>query len=198
MNVGIFGGSFDPVHNGHVKLASHMLSELSLDSLLIVPAYRCPFKPEDASHAADRVEMCRLAFSDPRTEICTLETERGGRSYTVDTVSAIKKQYGEDNGYFLIVGADQLMKFSRWYRFADILSSVTLCAAARTGTDKRAELERCADNELRRYGQCLISDFEPLEISSTLIRETLASGSDASAYLPGAVYDYIKDRGLYR
>lgn len=197
MKIGIFGGSFDPVHNGHVKLAFHMLSALELDKLLIVPAYRSPFKPEDASHVGDRVEMCRLAFDAPRMEVSTLETQRGGKSYTVDTVNELRKKYG-DNEYFLIVGADQLLQFDRWYRFSDILSSVTLCAAARTGTDKRPEMELFADKVLRRYGRCLICDFEPLEISSTLIRETIASGGNASEYLPEAVYDYIKNRGLYK
>ncbi len=197
MKIGIYGGSFDPVHNGHVKLAYYMLSVLELDRLLIVPAYRSPFKSKDAVHADDRVHMCRLAFSDPRMEVSTVETERGGKSYTVDTVNAIKKEYG-DNDYFLIIGSDQYLQFDRWYRFPDILSAVTLCAVSRTDADKRPEMELYADKFLRRYGRCLICDFEPLEISSTLIRETIASGGNASEYLPEAVCDYIKNRGLYK
>lgn len=197
MKIGIYGGSFDPVHNGHVKLARFMLDALRLDKLFIVPAFLSPFKRTDAACAADRAEMCRLAFDDPRFEVLTVETDRGGKSYTAETVSEIKRLYGE-NDYYLIVGSDQLLKFNCWYRFADILTEVTLCAVSRSGNDGKAELELFADKELRKYGRVLICDFEPLDVSSTVVRGILAVGGSAAGLIPEKEESYIKDRGLYR
>ncbi len=197
MNIGIYGGSFDPVHNGHIKLARFMLGALQLDKLLIVPAFRSPLKEENASDASDRLNMCRLAFTDPRFEVTSMEIDRGGKSYTAETLNEIKKIYGNER-YYLIIGSDQLLHFNNWYRFPEILSGAALCAVSRRGEDKQAELELFADKELRRYGRVLICDFEPLDISSTELRSILKNGGDAGEYLPADVKNYITDRGLYK
>lgn len=196
MKIGIYGGSFDPVHIGHVRLARFMLDTLGLDRLLIVPAYVSPFKRETNVTPEDRLAMCRLAFPDERFEVVSDEIDRGGKSYTVDTVKGIRERYGE-NDYYLIIGSDQLLLFDKWYRFEDILADVTLCAVSRCASDDRAELESFADEKLRAYGPCIICDFEPVEISSTAIREGLRRGDDMSRWLPAAEASYITDRGLY-
>lgn len=196
MKIGIYGGSFDPVHIGHVRLARFMLDTLGLDRLLIVPAYVSPFKRETNVTPEDRLAMCRLAFPDERFEVVSDEIDRGGKSYTVDTVKGIRERYGE-NDYYLIIGSDQLLLFDKWYRFEDILADVTLCAVSRCASDDRAELESFADERLRAYGPCIICDFEPVEISSTAIREGLRRGDDMSRWLPAAEASYITDRGLY-
>ena len=197
MKIGIYGGSFDPVHRGHVKLARHMVDSLGLDRLLIVPAYVSPFKRKTNVTPEDRLSMCRLAFPGDRFEVESDEIDRGGQSYTVDTVKSIRERYGE-NDYYLIIGSDQLFLFDLWYRFEDILADVTLCAVSRCAADEKAALERFADERLRRYGCCLICDFDPLEISSTEIREGVHRGDDMSALLPETVAAYIEKRGLYK
>lgn len=193
---GLFGGSFDPVHNGHIKLAEFMRNELCLDRLIIIPTFVSPFKT-GGSAADDRYEMCRLAFMDDKYEVSRIETDRVGKSYTIDTVKEIRKIYPDDE-LFLIIGSDQLKIFDKWYKAAEILSEVTLCAVSREADDTYEELEKTADENLRQYGNVLIKKFEPFEISSTKIRNMAASGEDISAFVPGKVAGYIKARGLYR
>ena len=193
---GLFGGSFDPVHNGHIKLAEFMMNELSLDRMIVIPTFVSPFKT-GGSAAEDRYEMCRFAFSGEKYEVSRIETDREGKSYTIDTVKEIRKTYPDDE-LFLIIGSDQLKNFHKWYKAAEILSEVTLCAVSRETGDTCEELEKTADENLRKYGKVLIKKFEPLEISSTEIRNMAAAGNDITPFVPEAVAGFIKTRGLYR
>lgn len=197
MRIGIFGGSFNPVHSGHVRLACMMKKYLELDRLIIVPANVSPFKTGGGVSARDRAEMCRLAF--PENEgfsVTEAEIKRGGVSYTVDTVREIKRLEPEGE-LFLITGSDMLLSFDRWREYKKILSICTLAAVSRCGADSPAELERFADERLRDFGRVLIVPFEPYEISSTEIRKIISHGESAAAFLPEKVNEYITERGLY-
>ncbi len=199
MNNGIciFGGSFDPVHKGHKKLADFIVERLSPEKMLIIPAFMSPFKNSSGATESDRLRMCELAFPESHFEISDIEISRGGKSYTVDTVSAVKKLY-PDKKLYLIIGSDQLLSFNKWYRFADILSLVTLVSVSREEDVGFAALEEFSDNRLRVYGEVKIFDFSPLEISSTVLREKINSGEDTSQYISEAVRDYIDRKGLYK
>lgn len=197
MRAGIFGGSFDPVHKGHIKLAEYAAERLELDRLFIVPAFLSPGKNGGGASADDRLKMCRLAFSDPRFTVLGIEADRGGKSYTADTVCEIKRLYPEDE-YFLVLGADQLYNFDRWRNYRQILAETVLFAVPRNGEYGSDDLERRADERLRPFGRCIIADFEPEKISSTEIRGLIKSGADASEFLAESVYAYIKSRGLYK
>lgn len=197
MRVGIFGGSFDPVHSGHRKLAEFAVEALGLDRLLIIPAALSPFKESSGAGADDRLAMCKAAFPEECFLVSDLELCRGGKSYTVDTVNAVKELYPESELY-LIIGSDQVLSFDRWYRFSDILSMVTLTGVSREGGVRKEELERFAEERLRRYGKCTILEFSPLEISSTELRKMLAAGTDPGELLPEGVKEYIKQKGLYK
>ena len=195
MRIGIYGGAFNPVHKGHVKLAQEVKTKAHLDKIIIMPSGQSPHKSSggliDSSH---RLEMCRLAFDSEDYIVSDLEIKREGKSYTVDTVTDLKKIYPEDD-LFLIMGSDMLLCFDRWYRYEDILSMVTICATTRQGDISLAQLREYSRDVLKK--DVLIIDFEPFECSSTKVRSALLSGDDASDLLTVKVLSYIIEKGLY-
>jgi nicotinate-nucleotide adenylyltransferase len=195
----IFGGSFNPVHNGHINLVKEIMRSVSLDKVIVMPANISPFKTDCISNiadGADRIEMCRLAFAKLENvtvsdyEICCTEI-----SYTVNTLRHFKKAYPDDELYF-IVGSDMLKTLHLWNRFEEIMSLCTIIAASRICGDFE-ELERTAD-ELRRFGKIILVKIEPYEMSSTLIREKIVNNEDISCYIPSAVVKYIENKKLYK
>lgn len=195
MRIGIYGGAFNPIHNGHVKLAEEVKTKANLDKIIIMPSGQSPHKSSgsliDSTH---RLEMCKLAFEGEDYIISDLEIKREGKSYTVDTVTELKKIYPDDDLY-LIMGSDMLLCFHRWYRYEDILSAVTICATTRQGDISLDELKTYSRDMLKK--ETLIIDFEPFECSSTNVRNALLSGEDASSLVPGKVLSYIIENGLY-
>lgn len=194
---GIFGGSFDPVHSGHVRYANFICDKLDLDELIIIPAKLSPFKKTNSVSDNDRLNMCRLVFTDKRMTVSDTEIRRGGVSYTVDTVRELKRQRPTD-GLYLFVGGDQLMSFDRWRCFDEILASTVLVAVKRDDSVSHEELESFADSRLRRYGKVEIIDFIPFDVSSTEIRERLEKGLSISGLVPEEAEKYILRGGLYR
>lgn len=198
MRIGIYGGSFNPVHLGHKHLADTMCEKLRLDKCIIMPAFVSPFKTDKKSSvtAQDRFRMCELAFSEEMYEVSDLEIAKNETSYTVNTLTALKEQYPDDE-LFLIIGSDMLLSFDRWYRWQDILKLATLCAVSRCDDDPLQELEDFAETHLRKEGNVLILPFSPLVVSSTLLREKIRNKEDTSAFLHTAVKDYIDKHNLY-
>lgn len=196
--IGIFGGTFNPIHQGHVRLAQQYIRELKLDKLLVIPTKFPPHKlARDLAPAADRLEMCRLAFRDiPQAEISDLEIRRKGKSYTVDTIRQLKQDY-PDSKLFLLVGGDMFRSFKGWVRFDEILQNCTLCTAARERGELR-ELNRYRI-VLEQYSEnLLILDVPVLELSSTEIRQRVAAGQSCEALLDDAVIRYIAEKQLYQ
>ncbi len=190
MKIGLFGGTFNPVHNGHVNLVKNFKAELKLDKVFVIPTAEPPHKQSKSlASGEDRMEMCRLAFSDV-AEVSDIEIARGGRSYTVETLEELKKLYKNDELYFL-VGSDMLLSFRRWYRWEDILSMCTLCAMDRDNEETCLE----ADKEL--FEKIIFCDFPKTVISSSEIRKMMSSGKDVSEFIPREVEKYIKEKGLY-
>ena len=191
MKIGVFGGTFNPPHNGHIRLAKAAADELKLDKLLVIPSCIPPHKI--ASKLADgqeRLEMCRLAFGcDPRFEVSPMELERGSRSYTVETLRELKALYPDSELYF-IVGSDMLESFDKWYLWQEILSLSVLCAASR---------EEGYNPDLSRFGKLAerikIITLDPLEVSSTQIRNS--AGEVSPELLDPKVAAYIREHGLY-
>ena len=187
--IGIFGGAFNPPHKGHVRLARDFADRLTLDEVLIVPSFIPPHKSAAAlAGAADRLQMCRLAFcDDKRFIVSTVEIDRGGKSYTYDTLLAIQeKNPGAE--LYLIIGSDMFLSFDTWHRYRDILKICTLCTAP------REEGLTLAENPYN----ALISDSPALELNSTMLREMLKKGENIAEYTGEKVARYIRRRGLYR
>lgn len=192
--IGVFGGTFNPPHIGHRRLAEHFQEELQLDRLLVIPTFLPPHK-ESATlvSSEDRLAMCRLAF--PNAQVSDIEIQRGGKSYTVETLRQIKAQ-NPTAELFLIVGSDMLLSFDKWYMYEEILSMCTLCAA-----DREGESSRLSANGVPSFfdGRRLImSPLPAFEVSSTEIRKLLAEGKPTTGLLSDAVRAYIDERGLYR
>ena len=192
--LGIFGGTFNPPHIGHTRLAEHFVNELMLDRLLVIPTAVPPHKiSPDLADGEDRINMCMLAFPDAL--VSNIELVRGGKSYTFDTLTEIKAQYPDDELFF-IVGSDMLLSFNRWYKYEEILDMVTLCAADRQEDDSL--LKKYGAPEFLENRKFHISSLPAFEVSSTQIRELIVNGESTDGLLDPAVRAYINERGLYR
>ncbi|MGN0521567.1 MAG: nicotinate (nicotinamide) nucleotide adenylyltransferase [Eubacterium sp.] len=199
MNIGIYGGAFNPVHNGHINLAEKAIELLSLEKLLFIPTAIPPHKSgADFASQQDRYNMLTLAADGiDNSEISCIEFERQGKSYTFDTLMELKKIYPDDK-LFLIIGADQFLTFHLWYRSRDILSMVTLCAAARENDSERALMLEYA-KKLDGLGEnnFYLLDFPALKVSSSDIRKMVRNNEDITEFVPDKVCKYIFEKGLY-
>ncbi len=196
MKIGIFGGAFNPVHNGHIQLMSSYLDALCLDRIIIIPTAAPPHKSgEGLACEEDRLNMLRLVIGNSkRYEISDLEFRREGKSYTYLTLCEMRQLYPLDE-FYLIIGSDQYLSFHDWYRAEDILNMVTVCTMARNNADYEKLLKYKAEREIMR--DTIISDFAVVEVSSSDIREKVKRGEDISGLVPKAVESYIKENALY-
>lgn len=196
--IGIYGGSFDPPHKGHMLLAENLRESCAAEKVIIIPTAMSPFKSSSGASAADRLHMCRLAFSGDIYEVSDIEISRGGKSYTVDTMRAIREE-NPDAHLYLFMGEDMLLSFDRWYEYKEISRMCTIVAACRTENREKLQLMKdFAKNILgdKDGDKVIISESVPVEISSTEIRRSLFEGE--CPYVSSDVYEYIKSRGLYR
>ena len=198
MKIAVYGGSFNPPHLGHVEAAHTVAAALCPDRFLIMPDNIPPHKELDGDSPLpeQRLTLCRLAFSSiPGAEISDLEISREGKSYTADTVERLKELYPEDELY-LVMGTDMLLSFERWYRFRYLLDSCTLAVLARAEGDSEG-IRRHAEHLQREYGaRVVLLPHEPLEMSSSDIRERLQMRL-GSELLDDAVYSEIIRRRYY-
>lgn len=195
--IALFGGTFDPIHNGHVQLAREFAARLSLHRVLFMPTFVPPHKVKpDLAPAVDRLAMCRLACEPyAELEVSDLEINRRGASFTVFTLEALKRQH-PDAELFLLTGADMFLTLSTWYRFADIADMATLCAAPRD--EVTADLLVGYAKKLEQQGaRCVVEAIPIVEISSTEIREKAAAGKALEGLVPPAVEDYIVQKQVY-
>lgn len=192
IKTGIFGGAFNPVHKGHVRLAEEAVRQLKLKRLLIIPTYDSPHKDTKLAPFEDRAEMCRRAFGHIEgAEISDIEVRLGGKSFTINTIRALKSRY-PDEQLFLLIGGDMLFGFEQWYKYESILKEAKVCAAARDN-DSLADMMEYA-NEL---GRIKVLPTRAVEVSSTEIRAKAAAGGDISELVPSGVADYIAEKKLY-
>lgn len=193
MRIGIFGGAFNPVHNGHLALAKHYKDSLSLDRLIYIPTANPPHKPSgDLIDGGHRINMLKLCVGDD--EVCDIEFRRDGKSYTYLTLQELKRAYPNDKLY-LIIGADQFFYFENWYKYEEILSLATVVTAAREDNQYSQMLEFKAQHPSLK--DVVVSEFEVIDVSSSQIRNAVSQGEDISQYVPKRVEEYIKEHRLY-
>jgi len=194
VRLGIFGGTFDPPHVGHLLAASDALEHLALDRLVLVPAATQPLKAgRVTAPAADRLAMVRLTVgSDSRLEADPLEVDRKGLSYTVDTLKEFSRRFPSSEIFFL-VGADVLSSFAQWRDPHTILELATL-AIMRRADSEGPVLEM--DAELARRAAFIPT--RRIDVSSTEIRDRVRSGRSIHGFVTDAVAEYIGSHGLYR
>lgn len=193
----IYGGTFNPVHKGHVKSIEAVSKALNPDRIIIMPSKIPPHKEApDLASEQDRLEMCRLAFSGiNNVQISDFELKRNEKSYSIYTVKHIKEKYPDDKVIFAL-GSDMLMTFDQWFCYKEILSMCDLVCISRENGDFTALKNKA--NLLSEYGEITILNVEPFEISSTEIREMLKNKSDTSCYLDEIVVKYIEDNNIYK
>ena len=198
MKIAVFGGSFDPVHTEHIRLAQAAIKELGLDKLFVMPAHAPPHKPgKELSSDEDRLALCRLAFAEiPQVVVSDYEIVKGGTSYTYLTCRYFKEQYPSAE-IFWIVGTDMLRDFPTWRNPEDILSNVTLAVCGRAETDGWWQEEQRAF--VARFGK----EFRPFNyngaaVSSTKIRVLAGAGMRLTPFVSERVEEYIQRKGLYK
>ncbi len=198
MRIGIFGGTFNPPHKGHKRMALEMMKAANLDRILIIPTYTPPHKTApDLASTEDRLKMCELLYSEDCFTVSDIEIKREGKSYTVDTVSELKKLYSDDE-LFLIIGSDMLLTFHEWRKPEEILTMVTLCVATRENGISPETLSAYAKETLKlSEGDYILSRMSPMECSSTEVREMVKNKENLSSVLTDEVVAHIERFDLY-
>ncbi len=196
--LGILGGTFDPVHNGHLWLAEAVYERLGPERVIFIPAYVAPHKVGlQCAPAADRYEMARLAVVGcPHFALSDMELRRSGVSYTLDTVLELRRQYPQQELYF-IIGADSLPLLHTWHRIGELLQLVTFAAAGRPGYGQVLE-RACAKLPPGAEKKIILLDTPEYAVSSTDIRSRVQRGTGLAGLVPPAVEAYIHGHGLYQ
>lgn len=199
LRVGIFGGTFAPIHNGHVEAAKAFMEQMKLDYLYIMPACIPPHKQIDSSDdPIYRLKMCELAFSGvDGVLISDLEIKRGGKSYTYDTLVELSRP---DVRLFFMCGTDMVLTFDTWYRAEDLFK---LCYPVYVRREDDPIMTQRIVAKISEYYQKYGVMFrriivDPIEISSTQIRKKAARGEDISSLVPEKVAKFIEENRLYQ
>ena len=197
--IGVFGGSFDPVHIGHLIIAQDALEQLELDRVIFVPTAVSPHKlhraPTEGRH---RFEMLQLATENNfHFEVSDMELSRGGVSYTVDTVEHLQADH-PDTEIFFIVGLDSLLEMHRWHRLGDLLECCTVVPFGRGGEDPEAVAATCGlSNDWKTRLLARLIRIHEVEVSASEIRMRIAEGLSIQTLVPPEVEMYIAEHNLY-
>ena len=190
MRIGILGGTFDPVHIGHLVLAQECWYQLDLDKVIFVPVFVPPHKDlQGEVSPADRLNMVRLALEgDDRFGISTYEIDKAGTSYSIETVKHVKKECAGDDEVFFLAGSDAGENLEEWKDIDAILDLTTFVIASRPGWEGRSRYEG-------RVKRIIIPG---MDISSSAVRERIRQQRPIDHIVPARVVGYIRDKGLYR
>lgn len=197
--IGILGGTFDPVHYGHIGLAEDAKEQAGLSKVLLIPAKLQPFKlDKQVTCGTHRLEMVRLAVEDiPGLEASDYELKQEQISYTYKTLRAISAEMGEETQLCFITGTDAFLKIDKWKNAAEMLTSYSFAVGSRPGY-KEMELDRCIERLKSVYNTDIVKIHNRRrDISATQIRERLESGKSLSGLVPEQVERYILINGLY-
>jgi nicotinate-nucleotide adenylyltransferase len=211
--IGLLGGTFDPVHNGHLAVADHVQHTLELDTILFIPAYLPPHKPGQAvTSFSHRFAMLEKAIAENNSfAVSDIEAKRSAPSYSIDTINLLVPQIGDQTNLFFIIGADAFLEINTWKRYKELPALVNFVVISRTtySPDKVGKVigDNFADyvydpshetwNSPSSRGSFILQHMEPVPISSTDIREKVRCGKDITGLVPPAVENYIKKQCLY-
>ncbi|BDX19166.1 nicotinate-nucleotide adenylyltransferase [Halopseudomonas aestusnigri] len=204
--VGLLGGTFDPVHFGHLRSAVEVCEQLQLDELRLIPSARPPHRGMPGATAAQRLRMVELALGQGGgLQVDDRELQRERPSYTVETLESLRQELGSDVALFMVLGWDAFCGLPSWHRWESLLELANLVVLQRPDYDlevpevlKDLLAARSADQPERSHGQIICLSQTPLAISATHIRTLVGSGASPRFLLPDAVLDYIENEGLYR
>ena len=208
--VGVLGGTFNPVHYGHLRSALELVQSLGLEQLRLMPCAVPPHREAPTCSATHRAAMVELAVAgEPHLACDSRELQRSGKSYTIDSLMDIRRELDADQSLCLVMGCDAVLSIDTWHHWQELLDWAHIVVIARPGwhlpqagvVAEWLESYRLASVDALRQkaaGGIIIEELRPLAISSTEIRDLLAAGQSARYLLPEAVLDYIKTHNLYR
>lgn len=213
--IGILGGTFDPIHAAHLRLAEEVAEACRLEFVRFIPAAVPPHRATPLVTPDDRLQMTRLAIADnPRFTCDDCELNRSGPSYTFDTLTELRREFGATRPICVILGADAFLDLATWHRWHDLFALAHLAVAHRPGFPVDSWAARmpqplAREYEARRLMQPLATHWAPaggiatiaitpLDISATRIRDGLRVGRSQRYLIPDSVLDYIQARGLYK
>ncbi len=206
--IGLFGGTFDPVHNAHLRMALELKQQLGLDEMRLLPCHQPPHRDQPQRSSNHRAAMVRLAVEHcDQLSVDERELQRDKPSYTVDTLLELRQQLGDGVSLCWCVGMDSLVNLSSWHRWRELLDVAHLVVTARPGWQLPADGEladwlnahRADAVQLKKAacGSVVVCEMSQLAISATEIRDTIAKGDSAQYLMPEAVWRYIQDNDLY-
>lgn len=210
--VGIFGGTFDPVHFGHLRVALELKEHLGLQAMLLLPCHVPPHRGDPHASAEQREAMLRMATADePALTLDRRELERSGPSYMVDTLTSLREEYGSERPLCLIIGGDAFASLPSWYHWQELIELAHIVVAHRPGWQveqatldvqlqdlmQRHRLSSPDELALRPAGGLLMQAVTQLDISATGIRQLVAAGKSANYLLPQNVWNFIQQQKLY-
>ncbi len=195
--IAIFGGSFNPIHNGHIRVAEYALKECGLNRIIFLPNATPPHKNNaEIISAVHRFNMVSLAIEGSKSfEISDYEMNLETPSYTINTIRHFKKIYDAD--IFFIIGADSLYTLNQWKQYNDLVNECFFIVADRNCREG-SNLLKEAQNHLEKGGKIKLIKMPKIDITSSFVRDKLSKGEDVSRYLPKKVNDYIMKNGLYK
>jgi len=200
MKTGVYGGTFNPIHLGHIHILKEFIRRLGLRRVLLIPTGTPPHK--DAPLLAEskhRLAMCALAakaVTEAPVELSRIELSRPGKSYTAETLEALREQFPKDD-FYLLMGEDMFLTVDSWYRPETIFSLAALCASPRSENGLEKLLRQKEKLETEFGARCFVEDIPYFPASSTQVRELAARGKSLSGLVPPEVAAYIGEHGVY-
>ncbi len=195
MLTAIFGGTFNPLHIGHYEILQALQKDERIEKILLMPDRLPPHKTSDyLIDDETRIEMCRIAAKDfNKCELCLIEFEREGKSYTYDTVSLLKERY-PNTDFAFVCGGDMLIYFPKWWKSDELMKLLPFIVFQRTATDNK-EFFDCVESFRRKGMEIILKDDIIPNISSTEVRNNFLN---SEKHLPNEIYNFLKERGVYR
>ena len=200
MRIGIYGGTFDPPHNGHINACKTFLDNVELDVLYVIPVYMPPHKMQKSDTSPQtRLEMSKIAFSDlsSKVTVSDIEIKREGKSYTADTIRYFKENY-QDAEIFFLCGTDMILTMDFWYKPEYIFNNATIVYVRRENDSVTTEeiAKKCAFYQEKFDAKIIYLKMDTIEISSTDIRNSINENRLNTLVSP-EIYNFIKENGLY-
>ncbi len=197
----LFGGTFDPIHNGHLEVALCAMGKIGASKFIFIPARRSPLKSKQPiAFDTDRIAMIQMTIEQHQSfALNNVEMNRAEPSYTIDTIRQLHEKFGENCEFYWLIGADMLKDLPLWHKINDLLNECNICVMNRGGYQKPdfdSLRGRLSPEHIANLKKNML-ETPMLEISSTEIRRRLAKDEDASQFLSPGVLDYIKRRKLY-
>ncbi len=210
--IAILGGTFNPIHNGHLHLAKQLQAKLNFESVRFMPAAIPALKDAPSVTRTQRAEMVDIAISEyPDFTLDTRELSRSGTSYTIDTLTLLREELGKEVSICWLMGSDAFAHLNAWHRWQELLNYAHLVVVKRPNSDNLSDLnadihmlrnqnETNSVGDIRQqpHGQILVQEIAALDISSSMIRDKLKKHEDVSKLLPREVLHYIQQHHLYQ